>query len=45
MTTLIALDEPLDELHGNLLGHLAQAELKQLIELLEKARAPWAESD
>jgi DNA-binding MarR family transcriptional regulator len=43
MTTLAALDEPLDAMHGQLLGHLSQAELRELIKLLEKARAPWAE--
>src|SRR5580700_11075627 len=31
LTTLAALDEPLDQLHGKLLGHLSQAELKELI--------------
>ena len=45
MTTLAALDEPLNALHQNLLGHLSQAELKELIRLLEKARSPWAEVD
>ena len=45
MTTLAALDEPLNALHQNLLGHLSQAELKELIQLLEKARSPWAEVD
>ncbi len=43
MTTLAALDEPLHALHGKLLGHLSQAELKELIRLLEKVREPWAE--
>jgi MarR family transcriptional regulator, 2-MHQ and catechol-resistance regulon repressor len=38
--TLAALDEPLAALHGKLLGHLSQAELKELIRLLEKVRAP-----
>jgi DNA-binding MarR family transcriptional regulator len=41
MTTLAALDEPLNDLHHKLLGHLSQAELKELIRLLEKLRAPW----
>ena len=36
--TLAALDEPLEELHERLIGHLTQAELKELIRLLEKAR-------
>ena len=38
--TLAALDEPLQELHEKLIGHLSQAELKELIRLLEKARGP-----
>ena len=38
--TLAALDEPLVALHRNLLGHLSQAELKELIRLLEKVREP-----
>ena len=41
-TTLAALDEPLLALHRKLLGHLSQAELKELIRLLEKVREPWA---
>ncbi len=40
--TLAALDEPLDQLHEKLIGHLPQAELKELIRLLEKAREPLA---
>ena len=43
LTTLAALDEPLEALHRKLLGHLSQDELKELIGLLEKARAPWAD--
>ena len=38
--TLAALDEPLQELHKKLIGHLTKAELKELIRLLEKARGP-----
>ncbi len=38
--TLATLDEPLDVLHRRLLGHLSQAELKELIRLLEKVRQP-----
>ena len=45
MTTLASLDEPLDDLHRKLLGHLSQAELKELVQLLEKVRAPWAKAD
>ncbi len=37
---LAALDEPLAALHHRLLGHLAPAELKELIRLLEKVRGP-----
>lgn len=39
-STLSALDEPLEELHEKLIGHLSKAELKELIRLLEKARGP-----
>src|SRR6516162_6212101 len=39
--TLADLDEPLLALHRKLLGHLSQAELQELIRLLEKLRAPW----
>jgi DNA-binding MarR family transcriptional regulator len=42
MTILAALDQPLNDLHHKLLGHFSQAELKELIRLLEKLRAPWA---
>ncbi|HLJ96627.1 MAG TPA: MarR family transcriptional regulator [Gemmataceae bacterium] len=45
MITLAKLDEPLDGLHRELLGHLSQGELKELIQLLEKVRAPWAKED
>ena len=38
--TLAELDEPLQELHKKLLGHLTKTELKELIRLLEKARGP-----
>jgi DNA-binding MarR family transcriptional regulator len=44
-TTLAALDEPLLALHRKLLGHLSQAELKELIRLLEKVREPLYEAD
>ena len=37
---LAKLDEPLLNLHRNLLGHLSQGELRDLIRLLEKAREP-----
>ena len=41
MTTLSALDEPLLALRRELMGHLSQGELKDLIRLLEKLREPW----
>ena len=40
MTTLATVDEPLVALHHTLVGHLSQGELKELIRLLEKVRAP-----
>jgi DNA-binding MarR family transcriptional regulator len=40
LTALAVLDEPLDALHRQLLGHLSRAELKELIRLLERAREP-----
>jgi DNA-binding MarR family transcriptional regulator len=43
--TLAALDEPLQKLHKKLIGHLAKAELKELIRLLEKARGPLSTDD
>ncbi len=43
--TLAELDRPLAELHGRLIGRLTQAELKELIRLLEKARANLADED
>ncbi|HET6880732.1 MAG TPA: MarR family transcriptional regulator [Pirellulales bacterium] len=42
---LADLDEPLLDLHHKLLGHLTQAELKDLIRLLEKARGPWSDGE
>jgi len=42
--TLAALDEPLVALRRKLLGHLSQAELKELIRLLEKVREPLTEA-
>jgi len=41
--TLADLDQPLQDLHKKLLGHLTKDELRKLIRLLEKARAPWYE--
>ena len=45
ISTLADLDEPLMALHRKLLGHLSQAELKELLRLLEKAREPWSDGD
>jgi DNA-binding MarR family transcriptional regulator len=43
--TLAALDEPLIALHRKLLGGLTQAELQELIRVLEKVRESLAETD
>jgi len=43
-TTLADIDEPLLALNRKLLGHLSQAELKELIRLLEKVREPLCEA-
>ncbi len=39
LRTLAKMDDPLMELHRSLLGHLSRAELKELVRVLEKARA------
>ncbi|HKI17807.1 MAG TPA: MarR family transcriptional regulator, partial [Isosphaeraceae bacterium] len=39
------LDEPLEDQHKRLIGHLSRAELTQLSRLLEKARESLAEED
>ncbi len=36
------LDEPVEQLHQSVLGHLTRAELKELIRLLEKTRTSLA---
>ena len=41
LALLAGLDSPVQELHRELLGHLAATELKELTRLLEKARGPW----
>jgi DNA-binding MarR family transcriptional regulator len=38
------LDRPIQELHESLIGHLTQAELKELSRLLEKARESLSET-
>jgi DNA-binding MarR family transcriptional regulator len=43
--TLAVLDEPLQELHKQLIGDLSKAELKELIRLLEKARGPLSAAE
>ena len=45
MATVAAMDQPVGDLHHELLGHLSRTELKELIELLEKVRAPWTEME
>ena len=35
---LARLDQPVDDLHKKLIGHLTRAELRELSRLLEKAR-------
>jgi DNA-binding MarR family transcriptional regulator len=44
MATVAAMDQPVVDLHHELLGHLSRAEVRELIELLEKVRAPWTET-
>ncbi|MFO0947559.1 MAG: MarR family transcriptional regulator [Planctomycetota bacterium] len=39
LSLLSGMDEPVNDLHRKLMGHLTSAELEQLIQLLEKARA------
>ena len=39
------MDDPVTELHKQLIGHLTQAELKELSRLLEKARASVLAND
>lgn len=39
---LSVLDQPVDTMHKSLLGHMKRGELRTLITLLEKARAPQA---
>jgi DNA-binding MarR family transcriptional regulator len=43
--TLARIDEPLDSLHRSLLRGLSQAELKELVRLLEKIREPLLEEE
>lgn len=43
--TLAGLDEPLIELHRELMGHLSQTELKEITRLLEKVRGAWNAAD
>ncbi len=39
------IDDPVDELHKQLMGHLTRSELKELSRLLEKARLSVRESE
>lgn len=41
LKAIAGLDAPTLELHAKQLGHLTPDELRQLSELLEKARMPW----
>ena len=38
------MDAPVEEMHHSLIGHLTRKELKELIRLLEKARAPLSDT-
>ncbi len=40
LSLLAKMDEPVNQLHKSLLGHMTRAELKELNLLLEKARQP-----
>lgn len=42
---LARLDRPVLDLHRDVLGHLSEKELRELIRLLEKVRAPLAEPE
>lgn len=42
---LADLDRPVLELHRQLMGHMSEAELRELVRLLEKVRAPLADAD
>ena len=42
LKVLSEMDEPVADLHRSLIGHLTRKELKELIRLLEKSRAPLA---
>jgi DNA-binding MarR family transcriptional regulator len=43
--TLAALDQPLNELHKKIMGHMTKVELAELIRLLEKAREPLSNEE
>jgi DNA-binding MarR family transcriptional regulator len=42
---LKALDEPVRRCHARQLGHMTRAELRQLVDLLRKARRPHEDAD
>lgn len=44
-TTITTLDRPLARLHHEVLGHLSAAELRELVRLLERVRAPLTGAD
>jgi DNA-binding MarR family transcriptional regulator len=43
LALLAEIDEPLAELHRDLMCHLSHAELRELVRLLDKVRAPLAD--
>jgi DNA-binding MarR family transcriptional regulator len=43
LEVLAGLDEPVNALHGKLLGHMSPEELRQLIALLDKVRRPFCD--
>ena len=45
LKVLADIDEPLTALRNQLIGHLTRQELKELIRLMEKARAPLANDE
>lgn len=45
MRMLAKLDQPLDELHREQLGHMSERELRRLSDLLMKARGPHAPAE
>lgn len=44
LTTLAQMDDPVNQLHTSLLGHMTRTELKELNRLMEKARESLSEA-